>query len=148
MAKANGKAKGGAEAFDAFSEAPAEAMKKSYERMMAFGGDFAELNRTGLEALTQSARAAGKGFEAMNAQTLSFMKQTMEQTMEASRAMTGVKSMGDMTEMQATYAKTTFKAYVEQMNEMAGLFASTMRETVEPLNAQAGAVVEKFQGAA
>lgn len=148
MAKGNGKAKIGMEAIESMTNMPTDAMKKTFERAMSFGGDFTELNRASMQAFTESAKAAGKGFEAMNSLAFTFMKQSMENGMEATKAMTGVKSIGEVTEMQAGYAKSAFQAYIEQMNEMSSLFATTMRETVEPLNAQAGAVVEKFQGAA
>ena len=148
MAKVNGKAKSGTDTFDALNGATADSVKKSFEQFMTFGGDFSELNRAGMQAFAESAKAAGKGFEAMNTQAFNFFKSSMERSVEATRAMTGTNSFEEVTEMQAKFAKDAFQAYIEQMNQMANLFASTMRDTVEPLNAQAGTVVEKFQGAA
>lgn len=147
MSKANGKSKQATEMLETMTGAPAEAMRKGLEQFMSFGGDFTETGRASLQALSESARAAGKGIEAMNSQTLSYMKTSMEQGMEATRAMSGVKSVTDLTEMQTSFARTAFQAYVDQMNEMAKLFSATLRETVEPLNTQAGAMAEKLQGA-
>ncbi|MEL7548125.1 MAG: phasin family protein [Pseudomonadota bacterium] len=145
MAKANGKAKSGADPFAGMAGAPGEAFKKGFERMMSFGGDFSEVNQRNMQAFADSAQAMTKGIEAMNSKAFSYMKQSMEQGMEASRALAGVKSIGEFSELQADYAKSAFQSYVEQMNQMAELFASTMRDTVEPINAQAGEMVEKLQ---
>jgi len=148
MAKANGKAKSSTKDFESMAQAPGEAMKKSFEQFMTFGGDFTEMNRSGLQAVTESAKAAGKGIEAMNSQNFTFMKDSMERGVEATRALANVTSIEDAAEAQTKFAKEAFQAYLGQMNEMANLFVTTMRETVEPLNSQASTFMEKFQAKA
>ncbi|MEO0881478.1 MAG: phasin family protein [Pseudomonadota bacterium] len=145
MAKVNGKSKNGTKEFDAMAKAPSEAMKKGFDQFMSFGGDLSEMNKASFQAMADSAKAAGKGIEAMNTQNFSFLKESMERGVEATKALTNITSMEDAAEAQAKFAKESFQAYVGQMNEMANLFVSTMRQTIEPLNTQASTVVERFQ---
>ncbi|MEM8636019.1 MAG: phasin family protein [Pseudomonadota bacterium] len=145
MAKGNGKSKTGTKDFEATGATPAEAMKRGMEQFMSFGGDFSEMNRSGLQAIAESAKAAGKGIEAMSSQNLNFVKSSMERNVEAAKAMANITSMEEAAEAQAKFVKDSFKAYIGQMNEMASLWVSTMRDTAEPLNAQGSSLVEKFQ---
>lgn len=145
MAKANGKSKSGIKDFESITKGTSEAAQKGFEQFMSFGGDWSEMNRAGLQAVTESAKAAGKGIEAISSQNFNFMKESMERSVEATKAFANITSMEDAAEAQAKFAKESFQAYVGQMNEIASLFANTMRQTVEPLNAQASSVVEKFQ---
>ncbi|MEO1405576.1 MAG: phasin family protein [Pseudomonadota bacterium] len=148
MAKANGKSKNGSKDFEAMAKAPTEAMKRGFDQFMSFGGDFTDINRAGLQAVAESAKATGKGIEAMNSKNFNFMKNSMERSVEATKALAGITTIEGAAEAQAKFVKDSFQASVGQMNEMANLWATTMREAVEPLNSQASAVVEKFQGKA
>ncbi|MEM9668438.1 MAG: phasin family protein [Pseudomonadota bacterium] len=145
MAKANGKSKATTKEFEALTQMPTDSMKKSFDQMMSFGSDMTEMNRSGFQAMAESAKAAGKGLETMSSKNMEFMKDTIERNVEATRALSGITSMEDAAEAQAKFAKEAFQSYMGQMNEMANLFVTTMREAVEPLNAQATNVVEKFQ---
>ncbi len=143
--KSNGKATTGMKALETMTEAPTEAMKDAFERITAFGGDFGEMGRSNMEALTQSAQIAGKGLSTVNAKTLEFMQSTLQANLKAAQAMGAARSVTEIAELQSDFAKTSVETYVSQMTELANMFTATMRDAFEPLNAQAGLVVEKFQ---
>lgn len=132
--------------FGAFSAAPTEAMQAAFEKFTSFSGDFGGMARTNMEAMTQSAQAASKGFSELNTKAFGFMQANMQRNMDAARAFGGVRTAEDFATIQEA-SKETFQAYAEQANEMSTLFAGTLRAAAEPLNAQASAVVEKLQTA-
>jgi len=121
-----------------------DAFKEAFERATSMSGGFGELARSNMEAMTLSLKEASKGFTEINTKAYAFMQSNMQKNMEVAKTLTSIKSAEDMTALQGV-GKAQFQTYVEQMNELSGMFATTLREAANPLNEQAGAVVEKFQ---
>jgi len=144
MAKQNKKTTASFGSAEAFTGAPTEAMKDAFERATAMSGDFGALARSNMEAMTESLKVAGKGMTEINAKAFEFMQSNFQRNMEMAKTLGNGASADDMTAFQEI-GKLGFQTYVEQMNELSGLFTTTLRNAAEPLNAQAGAVVEKFQ---
>lgn len=134
-------------AFEAFTAGPNDSLKKGMEQAMSAAGDFGNLSRDGLAAVSESAKASAKGVKEMNEQAVSYAQTAYSTGMEASRSIASAKSVSEAVELQTAYAKTALDAYVEQMSSFMNLAAGTMRESIEPLNSHASQMVEKFQSA-
>ncbi|MEO1015928.1 MAG: phasin family protein [Pseudomonadota bacterium] len=146
MAKANGKA-ATVESFEKLTAAPNEMMQKGLDRAMSFAGEFGDIGRGNVAAMTESAKAARKGMEALNTRAMEYMKDAVETGAAATKSVTSAKSLQEAIELQSNFAKAAFEKYVAELNAMTSLMSATMRDAAEPLNAQAGAVVEKLQTA-
>ncbi len=134
-------------AFNMFNgdAASGEAVRENMERFMSFAGEFSELSREGMTACTEAVRVTAKGAQEANTQTMSYLQNAMAASVEATKSVASAKSVQEAVELQATFAKSAFDAYMKQFSSMANLMASTMREATGPLNAHAGQMVEKFQ---
>ncbi len=134
-------------AFEAFTSGPSDSLKKGMEQAMSAAGDFGNLSRDGLAAVSESAKASAKGMKEMNEQAMSYAQEAYSAGMEATRSISSAQSVSEAVELQTAYAKSAMDAYVEQMSSFMNLAAGTMRESIEPLNAHASQMVEKMQSA-
>ncbi len=132
-------------AFESFSATANETMKKSYERSMEMMGEVGELQKKNMEALAESSRITTKGLEELGTRAATYSRDAFEKGVEAARSMGGAQSVQEAMEMQATFTKSAFEAYLEEMNAMTGMFASLVREAAAPLNTQAGEFVSMMQ---
>ena len=135
-------------AFETFSTTANETMKKSYERSMELMGEVGELQKKNMEAFAESSRITTKGLEELGTRAASYSRDAFEKGVEAARSMGGAQSVQEAMEMQASFTKSAFEAYLEEMNAMTGMFASLVREASAPLNTQAGEFVSMMQKSA
>lgn len=135
-------------AFETFSTTANETMKKSYERSMEMMGEVGELQKKNMEAFAESSRITTKGLEELGTRAAFYSRDAFEKGVEAARSMGGAQSVQEAMEMQASFTKSAFEAYLEEMNAMTGMFASLVREASAPLNTQAGEFVSMMQKSA
>jgi len=125
----------------------AEAMKagfekavKSYDTVLGYGKDT-------VEAYMKSATIAGKGVESINSELYSYSKDAIEESIAASKAILGSKSVHEAFELQTDYAKSAFEAYVGELTKFSELLTSTTKSTFAPLQGRVQAWVEVVQSA-
>src|SRR5437764_13124756 len=110
-------AKNGTEAFkNGFEKAV-----KGYEHALGFGKET-------VEAYVKSANAAGKGVETLQNEMYLFSKQSVEETIAATKAVLGAKSVNEAIEIQSDFAKSAFDTYVGQVNRLNEIMLSATTE--------------------
>jgi hypothetical protein len=137
-----------AETMDSAFHNGAETMKdgfdktsQGYDRMVAIAKDNAE-------AFMQAANVAGKGFEIINSEMLSFSRKRMEGGVEHVKAIFAVKSVNEAIELQADYGRQAFEAWMTQMNRVNQMVLETSKRAAEPIQARVSAVAEMAQDVA
>jgi phasin family protein len=150
MAKAktaSEKVNGAAEGIETVMKNGAEALKanfekaaKNYDQVLGYGKDT-------VEAYVKAATVAGKGAETFHNEIYAFSKQSIEDTIAATKAVFGSKSVHEAFEVQTDFAKTAFDAYVGEMTKLSELMVATTKETFEPLQGRVQAWVEMVQTA-
>ncbi|HEX3808551.1 MAG TPA: TIGR01841 family phasin [Rhizomicrobium sp.] len=113
---------------------------KGYEHFLGYGKETAE-------ACMKSANLAGKGVETINSEIYAFSKQQIEESVAATKAILGSKSVHEAFEVQTDFAKSAFEAYVGQVTRMNELFVSTTKDAFQPLQGRVQAWVETVQSA-
>jgi len=113
---------------------------KSYDTVLGYGKDT-------VEAYMKSATVAGKGMETINSEIYSFSKDAIEESIAASKAILGSKSIHEAFELQTDYAKSAFEAYVGQLTKVSDLFTIATKQTFAPLQGRVQAWVEVVQTA-
>lgn len=131
--------------FDAFSSTASDTMKKSYERSLEMFGEFGEIQKKNIEAMTESTRITTKGMEELGTRAAAYSKGAFEKGVEAARTVSSAQSVQEAMELQANFTKSAFESYLEEVNAMTGMFASMVREAAAPINTQAGEFVSKMQ---
>jgi phasin family protein len=124
-----------------------EAFKNGFEKATKNYGHFLSYGKDTAEAYLKAANVAGKGVETLQSEMYSFSKQSLEESLAATKAVLGSKSVHEAFEIQTDFAKTAFDAYVGQMTRISEIFASTTKEAIQPLQGRVQAWVDAVQSA-
>ena len=103
--------------------------------MVAFGKDTAE-------AMIKSANAAGKGFETINSEVFSYTRKSIEDSVVATKAIMGSKSVDEAVQLQSEYGKTAFETYVDELAKFQDMALAITKSAATPLQARVSAFVE------
>ena len=104
------------DATERLSGAGNQAFKETVERSLSTLNQLNDVSKANLEAVVASIGAATRGAEAIGAQAMSFSKSSVEQGMDAARALSAVKSVQEAVELQTTFARTALETYLSEMN--------------------------------
>jgi phasin family protein len=141
------KINGTAQAAETTFKNGAEAFKTGFEKAVKGYDHFLGYGKETVEAYVKSANAAGKGAETIHSEIYAFSKQSIEESIAATKAVLGAKSVHEAIEVQTDFAKTAFDAYVGQMTKLGQLFTATSKETFAPLQGRVQAWVDVVQRA-
>ena len=124
----------GAEAF----KAGFEKATKNYDLVLGYGKDTAE-------AVMKSATVAGKGIETINNELYAYSKQSLEDSITATKAIMGSKSLHEAFEYQSDFAKSAFESYIGQVTKFGELFTAVGKDSFAPLQGRAEAWLDVVQ---
>ena len=145
------KAKTAAEKVSATAEntftAGTDAIKAGFEKAVAGYDSVLGYGKDTAEAYMKSATVTGKGIETLNSEIVSYSKGAIEDSIAASKAIMGSKSVHEAFELQTSFAKTAFEAYVEELTKFNSLFTATAKDAFAPLQGRYEAWVELVQSA-
>lgn len=110
---------------------------KAYDEFAVFGKDTAD-------AMMAASNAYAKGLEQLTAEWLSFSKQSVEEGIATTKALMGARTIQEVVDLQATFAKAQFDQFVSQGAKFGELATKVAQESFEPLNQRATVAVEKF----
>ncbi|HVX57948.1 MAG TPA: TIGR01841 family phasin [Candidatus Saccharimonadales bacterium] len=111
---------------------------KSYDAFVGYGKDTAE-------AVTKSATTAGKGIESINNEIYSFSKQSIEDTVAATKAVMGSKSVHEAFEFQTDFAKSAFESYVAEVSKLSELATVATKDSFAPFKGRVQAWLDTVQ---
>jgi phasin family protein len=112
-----------------------EKAAKNYDQLLSYGRDT-------VEAYVKAANAAGKGVETLHSEFYSFSKQSVEESIAATKAIMGTKSIHEAFELQTDFAKSAFDSYVSQMTKVSEIVLSSAKDTFHPLQSRVQAWVD------
>ena len=123
----------------------AEAMKagfekavKSYDTVLGYGKDT-------VEAYMKSATIAGKGVESINSEIYSFSKQSIEDSVAATKAVMGSKSVHEAFEFQTDFAKSAFESYIAELSKISELATAATKDSFAPFKGRVQAWLDMVQ---
>src|ERR1700742_2282124 len=111
---------------------------KGYDAVLGYNKDTAE-------AVMKSATVAGKSVESINNEIYSFSKQSIEDSVAATKAVMGSKSVHEAFEFQTDFAKSAFEAYVAELSKLSELATAATKDTFAPLQGRVQAWLEVVQ---
>ena len=121
------------------------AFKDSVEKSMTAISEMNAHSKKNLEAVVASVTAATKGAEALGARAIAYSKKTVEDQVAATKTLASAKSVQEVVELQTSFAKTAFEAYVAEVNKMAEAVSASVKEAMAPINERVTAMVERAQ---
>jgi phasin family protein len=123
----------------------AETLKAGFEKAVKNYDQFVGFGKDTVEAYVKAANVAGKGAETLHNEIYTYSKQSIEDSIAATKALMGSKSVHEAFELQSDFAKTAFDAYVGELTKISELFVATSKEAFEPLQSRYQAWVEVVQ---
>lgn len=132
-------------AFEQVTAASSDAMRSNMDRSMAAMSEVSAFGKENMEAWMASATAAQKGMEAVGARAVAFTKSALESHMAATRALMTSKSVQELVERQAEYARSSFDTYVAELNAMSDMVAGVTKDAIKPLNERMTAMSSLMQ---
>jgi phasin family protein len=124
----------GAEAF----KAGFEKAIKNYDLVLGYGKETAE-------AVMKSATIAGKGVESLNNELYVYSKQSLEDSITATKAIMGSKSLHEAFEYQSDFAKSAFESYIGEVTKFGELFTAATKDSFAPLQGRVEAWLDVVQ---
>ena len=124
----------GAEAF----KAGFEKAIKNYDLVLGYGKETAE-------AVMKSATVAGKGVESLNNELYAYSKQSLEDSITATKAIMGSKSLHEAFEYQSDFAKSAFESYIGEVTKFGELFTAATKDSFAPLQGRVEAWLDVVQ---
>ncbi|MBV8798932.1 MAG: phasin family protein [Alphaproteobacteria bacterium] len=119
-----------------------EAFKNGFEKAVKGYDQVLGLGKDTVEAYIKAANAAGKGVETLQNEMYLFSKQSVEETLAATKAVLSAKSVHEAFEIQSDFAKSAFETYVGQINRMNEIVLSATKDVFEPIQGRVQAWVE------
>lgn len=113
---------------------------KGYDRFFSYGRDT-------MEAYVKSANAAGKGVETIQNEIYAFSRQSLEDSISATRALFGTKSIHEAFELQSDFIKSSFETYVGEVAKLNEIVFSAAKDAIVPLQGRVHAWVEAVESA-
>lgn len=86
-----------------------------------------------LEAMMQHAGKAAKCLEAINAETMAFARQSVDDGLAAAEAMATIRSIHELIDVQGQYSRAAFDRFVNYATKLNDLLLGATREMLEPL---------------
>ena len=111
---------------------------KNYDLVLGYGKDTAE-------AVMKSATVAGKGVETLNGEIYAYSKQSLEDSITATKAVMSSKSLHEAFEYQSDYAKSAFESYIGSLTKFGELFTTTTKSSFAPLQGRVEAWLDVVQ---
>ena len=121
------------------------AFKDGVEKSMAALSEASTYSKKNLEAVVASATAAARGAEALSAHAVAYSKTAFETQVNAAKALAAAKTPQEAFELQTSFAKSAFEAYVSEAGRMTEMLTATFKDSFKPLNERVTETVGKLQ---
>ena len=126
-------------------ESGAAALKTGLEKALKGYDAVLGYSKETAEAVMQSATVAGKGVETINGEIYAYSKQSLEDSITATKAVMSSKSLHEAFEYQSDYAKSAFESYIGSLTKFGELFTTTTKSSFAPLQGRVEAWLDVVQ---
>ena len=105
--------------------------------------DFAAFGKANLEAFVQANTLFAKGIESLSKEVVSLAQSSLESSTAATKAMFAAKTIKDVVELQADFAKTSFEKMVANSTKLGEMTVKLATDAAAPIGARVTAASEK-----
>jgi len=107
-----------------------------------FGEEFQKAGKDGFEATVRSFGEVHKGFQAITARLTDYSKRAFDDATRVYEQLIGAKSVEQVFEIQAQYAKTAYDTYISEVSKLGEMYVGLARNAYAPVE-QAAAKASK-----
>jgi phasin family protein len=110
---------------------------KGYEDMQGFG-------KENLDAVIEAGTIFAKGAENIGKQMMSLTQGSVETSVNTAKALMGCKTLREVMDLQADYARSSFDALVAEGTKLSELSIKVANDAIAPIQARVTVAVEKL----
>jgi len=118
--------------------------KDAATKMARAAEEAAEFGRGNVEALTRAVQLYFTGVQEIGRQMVANVKGLSEHAMEGAKALSAAKSVKEMTDLQASLARTAFEKSLADANTLREQMTKLTEEALAPLTARVTVATEKL----
>lgn len=142
MANAKTEANKEADKIENLTSDAQKAATDQFEKVAKSFEDVAAFNQGTMDAFMKSSNAAVKAAEEMNSEMVAFSKKSVDESVAAVKEMSSMKSLPELAECQASYAKSSMDGMMKQAARFNEMYMAAAKDCTEPMNARAVAAAE------
>jgi phasin len=114
------------------TEAATKMLDEGVEKITEMASKFGTFAEGGMKTLTERATASTEVMRTIGSRNMDFFTRTLEQSVEATQAMTSSKDPRKAMEIQSGFAKSLFSAYTSEMSAQAELCMIAWKDAAKP----------------
>ena len=105
---------------------------ETFVKAFPFASQFGDLGKDAMAAGTESAKASVKSFQDASAAVMRQTQDRISMTVETGKTLAGAKTFEEAMEIQSNFVKSAFKAHMDGLSELAGIYSGAMKDCMEP----------------
>ena len=121
-----------------------EQIEKTQRQLAGSVEEVTTFSKSNVEACTQAASILSSGLQDISQAIFNHMQASMQNAMNTSKALLGVKTMRDLVDLQTAYVKGTFDSLMSESTKLSEIAVRVSSQAAEPINARVSDVVEKI----
>jgi phasin family protein len=129
-------------------EATQAKMKEGVEKVMKTAEELVAFNQGNLEAIVKSGQIWATGMQDLSKHIAAAAQASMDESMSAFKALTGVKSLKDAFELQSSFARAALEKSLTESGKLTDASFKLTEQALAPITARVNVAVEKFAKAA
>jgi phasin family protein len=138
----------GVEKATAGFEATQAKMKEGVDKVMKTAEELVAFNQGNLEAIVKSGQIWATGMQDLSKHIAAAAQASMDESMSAFKALTGVKSLKDAFELQSSFARAALEKSLAESGKLTDASFKLTEQALAPITARVNVAVEKFAKAA
>jgi phasin family protein len=119
-------------------------VKESMQKAMKTAEEAVAFSQGNLEACMKSSQILAAGFQDMQKKFAATAQASFEETVSTMKAMTGVKSLKDAFELQASLARASMERTIAESGKLTDASFKLTEQALAPITARVSLAVEKF----
>ena len=119
-------------------------MKEGVNKMMKTTEQFVQFSQGNVEAMVKSGQIMATGFQEITKLMASHAQASFDHSMSTFRAITGVKSIKEVMEIQSTYARDAMEKAVAESGRLTEHSMKLAEQALAPISARVNVAVETF----
>ena len=119
-------------------------MKEGVTRAMKTAEQVAHFSQGNVEAFVKSSQILATGFQDISKLLAANAKASMDETMSAFKALTGVKSLKEAFDLQTSFARTSMEKAMSESGKITEHSLKVAEQAFAPISARVNAAVETF----
>ena len=128
--------------------APPVPVKQHMEKVVKTAEEFVAFGQGNVEAFVKSSQIWAAGVQDLSKQAAATAQAQFEETMSVFKAMTSIKSVKDLFELQSTYAKAAVEKTMSESGKLTDASMKLTEQALAPIAARVTIAVETFSKAA